>query len=118
MKLVGVIVWMMIGMAAARGQAPREVLAMNELPNAGQLYLDYCFIGKGPCVTVKAICYGQCCAQDVADEMGYGCSGDVQGYIPHKFRYSAWSCTKFASNKKITGLADPKYPTKGCHNPR
>lgn len=102
----------------ANAQVPREVQAMNDLPNAGQLYLDYCFLGKSPCVTVKAICYGQCCSKSTADEMGYGCSGDVDGYIPPMFRYAKWSCEQFDGKKKTSGIADPKYSTNGCHNPR
>lgn len=100
------------------GQVPPQVLAMNDLPNAGQLYLNYCLAGDKPCVTVRAICYGQCCAQYEADDMGYGCSGDVDGYIPPRYRYTGWSCRMFDSGRKLTGKADPKYSTKGCHNRR
>ena len=105
--------------AASSAQAPPQILDMQNLPNAGQLYLDYCGIGNPkPCVRVKAICYGQCCSQYDADDMGYGCSGDVERRVPRGYRYTGWSCTIFDSGKKITGKADPNYPTKGCHNPR
>lgn len=98
--------------------APPEIEHLNQLPNAGQLYLDYCAVGHHICVTVKAICYGQCCDQSQADDMGYGCSGDIDGIVPPGFHYAGWSCQIFDTGQTFKGLASQSYDHSKCNNPR
>ena len=53
--------------------APANVQAMNSLPNAAALFLMYCGLDN-KCETHKAVCFGQCGNQDMADDMGNKCS--------------------------------------------
>lgn len=112
------IVALAILITSTYAQAPQQVLQMNDLSNAGQLYLDYCAFGQSICITVKAICYGQCVDQSTADEMGYGCSGDVEGVIPYGFHYARWHGLIFGTKKKFSGKANKDYPRENCHNTR
>jgi hypothetical protein len=90
-------------------QVPANVQAMNELSNAAELYLVYCSPRNKACVTRRAICYGQCGDQSTADEMGYGCSGDIEGHVPNGFRYARWFSAAYATGKTIGGLATKNY---------
>lgn len=117
MKIIGIILMATL-IAAASAQAPPQILAMDDLPNAGQLYLNYCVAGDHRCVGIKAICYGQCCDQATADQMGYGCSGNIEGHVPHGYHYAGWSCRTFDKGKQYNGLATKGYDKTGCHNPR
>lgn len=100
------------------GQVPTHFIDMNNLPNAAQLYLVYCLHTNKPCVTVKSLCWGQCGNQQSADEMGYGCFGDVEGTIPHGYHYAKWYAVDFQSGRKVGGSADKGFDTRECHNPR
>ena len=117
MKLLGLI---LLTASAGWGQVPVpvQVQAMNDLPNAAQLNLVYCSSGNKVCVTRRAICYGQCGTQDEADEMGYGCSGDVEGRVPAGFHYARWVAFDYETGKITGGLATKGYSTKGCMNRR
>lgn len=123
MKLTFALLALSLFTLAARAQAPPEVQAMNSLPNAGELYLLYCGSGDH-CVNLKAICYGQCCDQDVADEMGYGCFGDVEGRAPRGSHYAGWSCKDFDTGRTSRGKSTRDYDMRrysdsgGCHNSR
>ena len=117
MKRISIILALLISAGTALA-APPEIEAMNNLPNAGQLYIDYCAIGHHGCVTVEAICYGQCCKQGEADSMGYGCSGDIRGIVPPGLHYAGWSCKTFDKGKVTSGEATKNYDHSECHNPR
>lgn len=102
--------------------APNEILQMDTLPNAGELFVDYCLIGHHACVSLSTSCHGQCCDQSEADEIGYGCSGDVYGSIPPTHHYAGWSCKMYGSpvgNVTLGGEAGPvpEY-IKQCTNHR
>ena len=94
--------------------APPPIQAMNNLPNAAQLNLVYCSPGNLVCVTRKAICYGQCGDQGTADDMGYGCSGDIEGTVPYGFHYARWFAVAYDTGRKVGGFATKGYNTKGC----
>lgn len=94
-------------------QAPPEIQALNDQPNAGALYIRYCS-SEGLCVARKAICYGTCCDQEEADEIGSGCFGDVVGSIPVGYRYTGWYCTKYHSNEWSRGKVSKNYNAKTC----
>ena len=112
------IAGLMFFAASSAYAAPPEIEALNSLPNAAQLYLDYCLIGHHACVTVKAICYGQCGSQGTADAMGYGCSGDIEGFVPPGFHYAGWSAESYDGQRVSHGQATPGYDHAECHNPR
>ena len=93
-----------------RGSAPADILELDTLPGAGELFLDYCLVGRHVCVTVSTSCHGQCCQQPEADDIGYGCSGDVYGVIPPIFHYAGWTCKPYSpveAGVKQSGEAGP-----------
>lgn len=98
--------------------APPQIEAMNNLYHAAKLYIDYCLVGHHGCITVEAICYGQCGNQVTADSMGYGCSGDIRGYIPPGFHYAGWSAKYYETGATISGDATLNFDHSYCHNPR
>ena len=100
------------------GQAPPEIQALNDLPNAADLYLVYCSPFNIVCVTRRDICYGQCGNQESADATGYACVGDIEGDVPPGFHYARWFSIDYHSGKRIGGLATKGYDTKDCHNRR
>jgi hypothetical protein len=104
--------------SAGYSQAPAPIEAMNDLPNAAQLMLVYCSQDGKTCVTRRAICYGQCGDQYTADDMGYGCSGDIEGTVPPRFHYARWFAVDYATGKRYGGVATKGYDTRNCHNPR
>lgn len=101
--------------------APPQILQMDSLPNAGALMLKFCAIGSHLCVERSTSCHGQCCSQVVADEEGYGCSGDVFGVIPPGYHYAGWRCQMYeaatSSSIPVEGPAgpEPSY-IKQCTN--
>ena len=103
----------MIAVAVSmEAQVPDEILKMNDLPNAGSLYLKYCVV-HGPCIYRHAIAFGQVCDQGTADSMGYACTGDIEGRVPSGYRYAGWKCQIFESSKLLTGKSgDDPCPTQ------
>ncbi len=90
------------------GVAPPAILQMDSLPNAGNLMLEFCLIGKHVCVERSTSCHGQCCNQSEADAIGYGCSGTVDGLVPPLFRYRGWHCQPYGTptyNMPLSGDA-------------
>ena len=112
-----------LAMAAAlvtpsQAQAPPEIADMNSLPNAAALSIVYCSHDGKACVTRRAICYGLCGDQSIADSMGYGCSGDLDGSVPPGFHYARWFAVAYDTKRLVGGYATKGYDTKNCHNPR
>jgi hypothetical protein len=105
--------------------APPEILNMDSLPNAGELFIRYCvsgFFGGQSCVERSTSCHGQCCSQGEADDIGYGCSGDVYGDIPSGAHYAGWTCKMYSTPVSTFPLEgkpgpEPSY-IKECRNPR
>lgn len=100
--------------------APPQIEALNGLPNAGTLYVEYCSVDGGVCESHEAIAYGQVCDQAEADDMGYGCSGDIKGRVSPGMRYARWHCIPFdrpTYDMPLRGEAGPK-PAGQCTNPR
>ncbi len=99
-------------------QAPPQVEAMNDLPNAAELHLVYCLKDK-VCVQRRAICYGQCGDQENGDEMGYGCSGNIVGTVPSGYKYTSWFAIDYETGKRVSGRATKNYHPWGgaanCH---
>lgn len=114
LKLLAIAVVVLSG--SAFGQAPQPIQDMNNLPNAAELHLIYCAIGNKVCVDLLAICYGQCGNQSEADDMGYGCSGDLRGYVPYGFHYAKWYAVDYATRRRVSGLAT--QGSKDCTNHR
>ncbi len=102
--------------------APPEILQMDTLPNAGELIVNYCLIGSHICSEYTTSCHGQCCSQEEADSIGYGCSGDVYGSIPAGYHYAGWRCELYGTPTQsfpVTGPAGPEPANiKQCTNPR
>ena len=119
---LAILVSLQLAECAPWPQAPPEVVNMNTLPNAGQLFIQYCLVGRSICVTRKAICYGQCCDQYEADSIGYACSGDIEGVVPWGFKYASWTCQPFNPSDKppggAKGKAGRKDPCPKEKNPR
>ncbi len=103
---------------AITNAAPPEIEAMNSFHGAAALYIDYCLVGRHVCVTVRAICYGDCGNQSEADAMGYGCSGDIAGAVPAGYHYAGWPAKRYDNGAVITGVPAPGYDHSNCHNPR
>jgi len=110
------LVLVMVGTAFGQ-DAPPQILQMNNLPNAGVLFLEYCS-NMPACVYRQAIAFGQVCSQEVADDMGYACSGDIKGTVPKGFHYAGWKCTFLDKDSTVRGSAG-KDPCVGKRrNPR
>jgi hypothetical protein len=102
--------------------APSEILSMDSMPNAGELFVRYCMIGNHLCTVHSTSCHGQCCNQFEADDIGYGCSGDVFGLIPPGSHYAGWICKMYSTPVSATPLEGSAGPEpsniKQCTNPR
>lgn len=101
-----------------RTAVPPIIAQMDTLPGAGELKIDYCLVGHHGCVTVETSCHGSCCSQFEADEIGYGCSGDIYGVVPPLYHYAGWSCRTYDNGKMTMRDATPNYDRTNCHNPR
>jgi hypothetical protein len=105
MKYIALIALLFGTFAAA--QAPPQIQQLNDLPNAGALFIRYCSPAGKACVTRRAICYGQCCDPFEADDMGYVCYGDIEGSVPRGYKYVGWFCQMYNPSDK------PAYGAKG-----
>lgn len=93
--------------------APPMILQMDSLPNAGQIFIQYCLLWV--CVERSTSCHGQCCFQEEADALGYGCSGDVYGHIPAWSHYAGWRCGPSGEWKSAGPITTN---IKQCQKPR